>query len=127
MKSGFKYFIVASSLPATVWPIAGLAVSNTRRGGDLDFMYIALLVPLLFGLFNFLSSFVKFERNKKNMLLAGLLLGLIMASFGSYSGIPQKVYGLHDNMAYLVLIGGPIFYGMVWRFVVYPLEKAFIK
>lgn len=127
MKSGLKYFVIASSLPATLWPILGLAVSNIRRGGDLDFMYIAVFVPLLFGLFNLITSFVRFERNKRNMLLTGLLLGLIMASIGTFNGIPQRVYGLTGNMTYLVLIGGPIFYGMIWRFVVYPLERAFIK
>ena len=127
MKSGLKYFVIASSLPATLWPILGLAVSNIRRGGDLDFMYIAVIVPLLFGLFNLITSYVRFERNKRNMLLTGLLLGLIMASIGTFNGIPQRVYGLTGNMTYLVLIGGPIFYGMIWRFVVYPLERVFIK
>jgi len=76
MKSGFKYFVIASSLPATLWPLLGLAVSNTRGGGDLDFTYV------------------------------GLVTG---------------------NIRFIVLIGGPIFYGMVWRFVVYPLEQAFIE
>ena len=90
-------------------------------------MYISLAIPLLFGLYNVLSSFVKFERNQRNMLLTGLLLGLIMASIGSYNDIPQRVYGLTGSMSYIVLIGGPIFYGMIWRFVVYPLERAFIK
>jgi len=127
MKSGLLYFVIASSLPATIWPILGLAVSNTRRGGDLDFMYISLLVPLLFGVFNLISSFVRFERNKRNMLLTGLLLGLFMASIGSLNDIPQRVYGLTGNMSYIVLIGGPIFYGLIWRFVIYPLERAFIR
>lgn len=127
MKSALKYFVIASSFPATLWPILGLALSSIRRGADLNFMYIALLVPLLFGLFNLLSSLIKFERNKRNMLITGLIIGFAMASIGSYNGIPEKVYGLTGNMAYLVLIGGPIFYGAVWRFVVHPLEKAFIK
>lgn len=127
MKSGLKYFVIASSLPATLWPILGLAISTVRRDADLNFMYISLAIPLLFGLYNVLSSFVKFERNQRNMLLTGLLLGLIMASIGSYNDIPQRVYGLTGNMSYIVLIGGPIFYGMIWRFVVYPLERAFIK
>jgi len=90
-------------------------------------MYIAVIVPLLFGFFNLVSSFVKFERNQRNMLFTGLLIGLLMASIGTFNGIPQRVYGLTGNMSYLVLIGGPIFYGTIWRFVVYPLEKAFIK
>lgn len=127
MKSGLKLFVIASSLPATLWPILGLAVSSTRKGGDLDFMYVALVIPFLFGFCNFISSFVKFERNKRNMLLTGLIIGLVMASIGSYVGIPQRVYGLSGNMTYLVLIGGPIFYGLVWRFAVYPLEQAFVK
>ena len=127
MKSAFKYFVIASSLPATLWPLLGLSLAATRRGAELDFMYIALIVPLLFGLFNLLSSFVKFERNKMNMLLTGLLLGLVMASVGSYFDFPQRVYGLTGNMTYLVLIGGPIFYGLIWRFVVYPLENMFIE
>jgi len=127
MNSGLKYFVIASSLPATLWPILGLALSSVRRGADLNFMYIALLVPFLFGFFNFLSSLVKYERNKTNMLITGLVIGFAMASIGSASGIPEKVYGLTGNMAYLVLIGGPLFYGAVWRFAVYPLERAFLK
>lgn len=127
MKSGLKYFVIASSLPATIWPILGLAISNARRGGDLDFLYVTFLVPFLFGFFNLITSFIKFDRNKINMLITGLILGLVMASVGTYSGIPQKVYGLTGAMSLIVFIGGPIFYGAVWCFVVHPLEKAFIK
>lgn len=127
MKLKLKYFVIASSLPVTLWPILGLALSNSRRGGDLDFMFVSLTVPFLFGFFNVISSLIKFDRNKENMLLSGLLLGLFMASVGSYNNVPERVYGLTGNMTYLVLIGGPIFYGAIWRFVVYPLESIFIK
>jgi hypothetical protein len=57
------------------------------------------------------------------MLLAGALLGLALASIGLYLGIPQRVYGLDGQSRWLVLIGGPMFYALVWAFALFPLER----
>lgn len=61
------------------------------------------------------------------MLLAGAALGLVMISIGLYLGIPQRVYGFDDQSQWLVLIGGPVFYGLVWAFAVLPLERMVLS
>ena len=122
-KSFFVAFIIASAIPVTVWPLAGLAIASARADSDLDFSLVAIILPVLFGLYNGATALTGIRRTRLTMLLAGALLGLVLASIGSYLGIPQRVYGLSEQLKWLVLIGGPVFYGLVWAFALLPLER----
>lgn len=123
MKSLFVAFAVASAIPVTVWPLAGLAVASARANSDLNFSLVAIFLPVLFGLCNVATVLTGMRRNRITMLVAGAVIGLVLASIGSYLGIPQRVYGLTEQSRWLVLIGGPIFYGLVWAFALLPLER----
>lgn len=118
-----KYFISASSLPVNIWPILGLSIASARRGSDLNFSYVAIIVPLAFGLTNYLTSKLPIQRTRRNMFFLGLGLGVIMATIGSSSNIPSRVYGLEGSYTYLVFIGGPLFYGLVWSLALFETEK----
>lgn len=122
-KSIFIAFVIASAIPVTVWPLAGLAIASARANSDLDFSLVAIILPVLFGLYNAATVLTGMRRTRLTMLLAGALLGLVLASIGSYLGIPQRVYGFSEESSWLVLIGGPIFYGLVWAFALLPLER----
>ena len=122
-KSLFVAFAIASAIPVTVWPLGGLAIASARANSDLDFSFVAIILPVLFGLYNAATVLTGMRRTRLTMLLAGALLGLVLASIGSYLGIPQRVYGLSEQSKWLVLIGGPIFYALVWGFALLPLER----
>ena len=122
-RSLFVAFATASAIPVTVWPLAGLAIASHRSNSDLDFSVVAIMLPVLFGLYNVATVLSGVRRTRITMLLAGALLGVVLASIGLYLGIPQRVYGFSEQSQWVVLIGGPVFYGLVWAFALLPLER----
>lgn len=117
-------FIVASSLPVTIWPLAGLAIATSRSGAEFDFSVAAIIIPLMFGLYHMLSGLVVSINSRNKYLIAGALLGLLLSSLGTLVlNIPETVYGLSGASQYLALIGGPIFYGAIWYLVLWPIES----
>ena len=121
-------FVIASSLPVTIWPLAGLGIAAHRSGASFDFAIASIVIPLLFGSFHALSKALGLPRSRKAYLFIGATLGLLMASIGTFiAHIPETVYGLNDNRKYLALLGGPLFYGAVWGFVLWPLENKILN
>ena len=121
-------FIVGSSIPVVIWPLFGLAVAARRSGADLDFSMVGIFMPLIFGSFNSITYAIGFNRTRKTMFLSGAVLGLMLASLGTFIlHIPETVYGLLGNQKYIMLLAGPIFYGSVWSFVLHTLEKKIYK
>ena len=124
----FTAFIVGSSIPIVIWPLFGLAVAARRSGADLDFSMVGIFMPLIFGSFNSITYAIGFNRTRKTMFLSGAVLGLMLASLGTFIlHIPETVYGLLGNQKYIMLLAGPIFYGSVWSFVLHTLEKKIYK
>ena len=121
-------FIVGSSIPVVIWPLFGLAVAARRSGADLDFSMVGIFMPLIFGSFNSITYAIGFNRTRKTMFLSGAVLGLMLASLGTFIlHIPETVYGLVGNQKYIMLLAGPIFYGSVWSFVLHTFEKKIYK
>ncbi len=121
-------FIVASSLPVTLWPLAGLAIAAHRSNSTFDFSIAAILVPLLFGAFHAASVALKLPSSRKAYFLIGAGLGLLMASIGTFiAHVPETVYGLTGTRRYLALLGGPLFYSAVWGLALWPIERYLHK
>jgi len=117
-------FIVASSLPLTLWPLAGLAIAAHRSNSTFDFSIAAILVPFLFGTFHAISVAINLPSSRKAYFLVGAGLGLLMASIGTFlAHVPETVYGLTGARRYLALLGGPLFYSAVWGLVLWPVEQ----
>lgn len=127
-KTPLTTFIVASSLPVTLWPLAGLAIATNRSGAEFDFSVAAIVIPLVFGLYHMITVRLFQLNSRKRFLVAGALLGLLLSSLGTLIlNIPETVYGLSGPSQYLALIGGPIFYGAIWYLVLWPLEQKFFS
>ncbi len=120
-------FIIGSSLPATIWPLAGLGYkSRDLPAGTLDWFLIGLFFPVLFGLTNALTVILPGRKGWAQMLGIGAVMGFVSASTGTFIyNIPEIVYGLQGNERYLALVVGPIFYGLVWALVVRWLNELF--
>ena len=117
-------FVVASSLPITVWPLAGLAIAAHRNSAAFDFSMAAILIPFIFGAYHAVTVGLGFSLSRKRTALAGALLGLGLSSLGTFvMDVPGTVYGLEGSRRYLALVGGPLFYGGVWGFALASLEK----
>jgi hypothetical protein len=60
------------------------------------------------------------------MLGIGAVIGFVSASTGTFAfDIPEIVYGLEGNSRYLALVGGPIFYGLIWALPVRWMNGLF--
>lgn len=120
-------FIIGSSLPATIWPLAGLGFSSRELPvGTLDWLLIGLFFPVLFGLTNALTAILPGRQGWARMLGIGAVMGFVSASIGTFLlNIPEIVYELHGNRRYLALLGGPVFYGLVWAFPVRWMNELF--
>lgn len=117
-------FVIASSLPVIVWPLFGLAMATRRTGAEFDFSIAAIFIPLVFGAYHAATVALGVKRSPRNTLIAGAILGLFLSSLGTFVlRIPETVYGMEGNTIYLMLLGGPLFYGAVWFFALRPLEN----
>ena len=121
-------FVIASSLPISIWPLLGLGVAANRAGADFSFAIAAIAIPLLFGVFHVLTTALGLPNSRKAYLFAGAFLGLIMASIGTFiANIPETIYGLTGCKQYLALLGGPLFYAAVWGGVLWPLQNLVVN
>jgi hypothetical protein len=60
------------------------------------------------------------------MLGIGAVMGIVIASVGTFLyNIPDIVYGLQGINRYLALLGGAVFYGLVWALPVRWLNTLF--
>lgn len=127
MRRALRGFIIGSSLPATIWPLAGLGIESRHLlAGTLNWLLIGLFFPALFGLTNALTVSLPGRKDWSRMLAIGAVMGLVSASTGTFIlNIPEIVYGLHGNSRYLALLGGAAFYGVVWAFPVRWMNNLF--
>ena len=127
MRHALRGFIIGSSLPATIWPLAGLGFASRHLPvGTLNWLLIGIFFPVLFGLTNVLTATHPACKGWARMLGIGAVMGLVSASVGTFLlNIPEIVYDLHGNRRYLALPGGAVFYGLVWAFPVRWLNELF--
>ena len=127
MRLALRGFIIGSSLPATIWPLAGLGFESRHLpAGTLNWLLIGLFFPVLFGLTNALTVSLPGRKGWGQMLKIGAVMGLVSASVGTFLlNIPEIVYGLHGNSRYLALLAGAAFYGVVWAFPVRWMNDLF--
>lgn len=127
-KTPLLAFVIASSLPVTFWPLAGLGISAHRANADFDFSIAAITVPLLFGAFHAVSVIAGLPNSRKAYFIVGAALGLMMASIGTFiAHVPETVYGLTGARRYLALLGGPLFYSAVWGLALWPVEQYALR
>jgi hypothetical protein len=128
-KKYLKVFIAGLAFPATILPFiySSLFLSGHNAVINIPVQFIPHYLPIIFGLWNMLYFAIGEKcpiKNKYRRLLAwGALLGLIATLIGIFIiGLPELLYGLTGPLQYLPLIVVPIFYGLIWRYVVSSLN-----
>lgn len=127
MRHSLRALTVGSSLVVTIFPLAGMFIASRHLPLDVvDWRSVFLGITLSFGVANVITLRVLNATTRLRFGVCGALLGLALASVGTFvSNIPELIYGLEGSARYIALLGGPVFYGAVWAFVMYPVDSLF--
>jgi len=114
-------------LPAIVFPTMTIVLLLT---GNLYLMEILPLyiIPFLWALWNVLYFAVgrkcPIKDQNPRLFVHGATLGFIIAAFAVFIfKIDQLLFGCWSPNVYSLLIIAPLGYGLLWRFLVKPLNK----
>lgn len=125
-----RAFLAGMAFPAAILPVVYsiLYLSGHQEVRTLPLQFMPLLLPLVFGAWNILYFVVAERFPVRNSIrclwAAGALLGFLVALVGVFViGLPGILLGLTGPMQYLPLVVIPVFYGLIWRFVVGSLDR----
>ena len=120
-----KRFIIGIALPSVILPFLLLSVYMAHK---TEFMSIPFLyfIPMIWGIWNVLDRVffkkVSSEHALCHSLVVGAILGLIVASVGVHFFHASELLGMSSSLIYLPLLLGPLFYAILWAFIVRPLN-----
>ena len=120
-----RAFIAGIAFPSVILPIFLCFAVFFQREELLSVVFVHI-IPLIWGVWNVLYFAVCKEKlpgdENTKLLITGATLGVVVALIGVFCvGIPS-IIGLTGNAEYLPLIGVPIVYALLWKFVVNPLN-----
>ena len=123
-----KAFIVGSSLPCVIISLAYIGngwIDETREEEPVPFEYVAIAIPLLFGLWNAGALSVS-KLTRMNMTITGLLFGIFLSNVGTHVlNAPVDVFEFPEHLWYVPMILAPFLYAFVWGVIVYAVNKQF--
>ena len=124
-----KAFIAGMAFPATLLPFVYWCLYTGNYGAIRDFplQFFPMFLPIAWGMWNVFDVFIGDKCPVKNINLRmwtmGIILGLMVAYFGLFIvELPLKLFGMSGASAYSLLIFVPIFYGLLWRYIVKHLN-----
>jgi hypothetical protein len=120
-----KAFIAGMILPSLILPFGLLAMLMIGKNEILGMPSIHA-IPLVWGAWNvlyfaFLRKLLP-ENLDLRLFITGALLGLLVAIYGVFVLKLPSIIGLPGNVYYGPLFALPILYGILWRFIVKPLN-----
>jgi hypothetical protein len=121
-----KAFVSGMILPSFLVPFVLVFFALFLQRKDILGVLFIHIIPLFWGIWNVLY-FALFRRiftgnENTKLLMTGGLLGLIVAIIGVFWLHLPSLLGLTGYEKYFPLIGVPIVYAILWRFVVKPLN-----
>lgn len=125
-----KTFIVSSSLPAFLVTMTYLGITSNRKNTQiLPYEHIALIIPLLYGIFGVINRYViDYFDNDWYALIVGALFGIFLSIIGRfYMDLPQQLFGFTAENEYQVHIYASVLYAFIARFIMIPLQEIFLE
>lgn len=120
-----RAFISGMVLPSIFLPFALLTITLMGKNDILNIKFIHV-IPLIWGIWNVFYFATLKEFLPKNLdlrlFLTGAILGLLVAFYGVFILHLPSLIGLRENVYYAPLLVLPILYGILWRFIVKPLN-----
>ena len=120
-----RAFIAGIVFPSTLLPVALYLLMSLGRTGVLAVPSIHL-IPLLWGIWNVL--YFAFLRHvlptnlDLRLFLTGAILGFFVAIFGVFWLKLPAILAFPENVYYAPLLILPVLYGILWRFIVKPIN-----
>lgn len=126
-------FMIGSSLPATIFSLSYIGIANLQFKGIDNYEYMAIYVPLFYGVFNVLSTGLSRYFSKMKYLpiiipfLVGGLHGVMFSTYGRYfmGNLPVKNFQFKESEAYLVHIYSFMYYAVIYGVVVSFVNKLY--
>jgi hypothetical protein len=120
-----RIFIAGITFPSILLPFLLCAALMLGKSQILT-IPVLHFIPLIWGVWNVLY-FLFFRKilpgnATVRFLLAGAILGLLVAIYGVFWLNMPEILGLPKSLDYLPLILGPVIYAIVWLFIVKPLN-----
>lgn len=121
-----RAYIAGIAFPATIIPIAQ-CLAFSAGNEELAALPQAHLIPILWGIWNILyltiCSHILPQNVTLRYLITGGSLGIILSLYGVFWIDLPAMLGVPQEMLYYPLLIVPIGYAIVWRLVVYPLNR----
>lgn len=119
-----KAFIAGLTVPAVIFGVFLYVALYFKL--PIEFLYVFPLAPIVWGLWNFAYvEYINYFPAEHHLGGAGALLGFILALLGIFVIDVPKVVGLTGYYKYALLIIVPVFYYLIWHFLVHKLNRIF--
>lgn len=126
-------FMIGSSLPATIFSLSYIGIANINFKGIDNFEYMAVYVPLFYGVFNVLSTGLSRHFKKIKYLpivipfLVGGMHGLIFSSMGRYllGNLPVTNFRFKEGEEWQVHLYASMYYAAVYGVVISFVNKLY--
>lgn len=127
MKTYLKALVVGAALPALLVPLVLYLFVGFGKEEVLT-KPVLHVIPLIWGLWNvlFVALFRHILIPRLSYWVAGGVLGLLVAIWGVFWLQLPSMLGLSGLFGLLPLVGVPVVYALVWRWVVKPLNEAMV-
>lgn len=130
MERFLKRFIIGASLPSFL--ISFLYIGRGYLKSDdhpVPFQYIAILIPLLMGLYNALAGLVPVGKRLTElavMIITGFLFGVMLSNIGTWVyDMPGRIFKFSDDRKFIPLVAGPLLYAVIFGIIIYNMNKLF--
>jgi len=132
MKKYLEAFVVGLAFPATLLSIVYTFAYLLDFPPVLNYplQFIPLWVPWVFGAWNmfnlYLKNMIPIKQRTNRYWFLGILLGFFVAIFGiTILELPVILFQLTGTGQLFPLIFVPLVYGLIWRYVILPLNNVF--
>ena len=130
----FLAFMIGSSLTSTIFSLSYLGIANLNTKAITNYEYMAIYIPLYYGVFNVLNvvlskRFSKFKYLSMGLpFLVGGAQGVLTSVFGQYfldkSGLSK--IGLDDKEAVKTHLTAFFYYAAVYGIVITFVNKIYL-
>lgn len=129
-KDHIKAFCSGLAVPATIMSVVYTSAFLLRFPPFFEYplQFLPIWIPLLFGLWNVFNVHVgkgfPVKEKRLRYWTLGILLGFFVAIFGIVVvKLPVILFGLTGMYQLLPLLIVPVVYGLLWRYLIMPLNK----
>jgi len=128
----FKTFMAGMIFPAIFLPFVYtfFFLKGSPEVTQTPMALAAQFAPLLMGLWNVIAVSVKspidFKDTKMMCTASGMVLGIIAGIIGTFVyPVFELLLGFEGILKYTPLIFYPVFFALIFKYVVHPLNKEF--